>query len=222
MPPLETSGDTLNLPSIAASSPPPQDYGWRLPHSYSQTASSATVLSLLTVVQLSVAQNTKPGIECTSSRRFGRAEESNPEPLAPVHQLIVVVCIFRYDLSLHNLVKSFNKPEVAKALLHAFVDKHGQSAIPNAPPAFSPWKLTTGDKDLALVVSDELKRIGVRPFDLCNTGLSEPQTNSIMQEAFTRHFATVKMAAGYTGIAAAAIKTPRLKFSGTSSSNLIP
>ena len=28
-------------------------------------------------------------------------------------------------------------PEAAKALLHAFVNKLGQSAIPNAPPAFS-------------------------------------------------------------------------------------
>ena len=51
-------------PSIAASSPPPQDYGWWLPHSYSQTARSATVLSLLTVVRLSVAHNKNPGIEC--------------------------------------------------------------------------------------------------------------------------------------------------------------
>ena len=100
-------------------------------------------------------------------------------------------------------------PEVAKALLHAFVNKLGQSAIPNAPPAFSPWKLTTIDKDLASAVSDELKRIGVRPLELCNIGLSKPQTNAIMQEAFTRLFASIKRAAGYTGIAAAAIKTPQ-------------
>ena len=99
-------------------------------------------------------------------------------------------------------------PEVAKALLHAFVNKLGQFAIPNAPPAFVPWKLTTADKDLASAVSDELKRIGVRPLELCNIGLSKPQTNSITQEAFIRLFASVRMAAGYTGIAAAAIKTP--------------
>ena len=100
-------------------------------------------------------------------------------------------------------------PEVAKALLHAFVNKLGQSVIPNALPAFSPWKLTTADKDLASAVSDEFKRIGVRPLELCNIGLSRPQTNAIMQEAFTCVFATVKRAAGYTGIAAAAIKTPQ-------------
>jgi hypothetical protein len=99
-------------------------------------------------------------------------------------------------------------PEVAKALLHAFVNKLGQSAIPDPPPAFSPWKLTTEDKDLASAVSDELKRIGVRPLELCTIGLSKPQTNSIMQEAFTSLFASVKTAAGYTGIASAAIKTP--------------
>ena len=33
-----------------------------------------------------------------------------------------------------------------------------------------------------------------------------------MQEAFTRLFATVKWAAGYIGIAAAAIKTPAVHF----------
>ena len=41
--------------------------------SCSQTASSATVLSLLTVVQLSVAQNTNPGIEC----KWHQAEDSD-------------------------------------------------------------------------------------------------------------------------------------------------
>ena len=65
-------------------------------------------------------------------------------------------------------------PEVAKALLHAFVNNLGQSAILNAPPAFSPWKMTTEDQDLASAVGDELKRIGVRPLKLCNIGLSKP------------------------------------------------
>ena len=62
--------------SIAASSPPPQDYGWWLPHSYSRAASSATVLSLLTVVQATVAQNTNLGIEC----KWRQAENSD-EPM---------------------------------------------------------------------------------------------------------------------------------------------
>ena len=100
-------------------------------------------------------------------------------------------------------------PEVAKVLLHAFVNKLGQFAIPNAPPAFSPLKLTTGDKDLASAVGDELKRISVRLLELCDIGLSKPPTNSIMQDAFTHLFATIKTATGYTGIAAAAIKTPQ-------------
>ena len=99
--------------------------------------------------------------------------------------------------------------EVAKALLHAFVDRLGQSAIPNAPPAFSPWKLTTGDKDLASAVSEEFKRIGVHPLELCNIKLSRPQTNAVMQEAFTCLFASIKTVTGYTGITAAAIKTPQ-------------
>ena len=109
-------------------------------------------------------------------------------------------------------------PEVAKALLHAFANKLGQSAIPKTPPAFSPWKLTTVDKELASAVSDEFKRIGVRLLELCNMGLATPQTISITQEAFTRLFATVKMVAGYTSVVAAAIKTPSHSFSATSSS----
>lgn len=64
-------------------------------------------------------------------------------------------------------------PEVAKALPNAFVNNLGQ---PTTAPAFAPWKLTTEDKDLASAVSDELKRIGVRPLELCIITLSKPQT----------------------------------------------
>ena len=63
------------------------------------------------------------------------------------------------------------------------------------------------DKDLASAVSDELKRIGVCPLELCTITLSRPQTNRIMQKAFTRLFANFKTAAGYTGAASAAITT---------------
>ncbi|EDR06475.1 uncharacterized protein LACBIDRAFT_328873 [Laccaria bicolor S238N-H82] len=100
-------------------------------------------------------------------------------------------------------------PEVAKAFLHAFVNNIGQSTTTNAPPAFAPWKLTTEDKDLASAVSDELKRIGVRPLELCTITLSKTQTNRIMQKAFTRLFANLKTAAGYTGTGSAAITTPQ-------------
>ena len=65
------------------------------------------------------------------------------------------------------------------------------------------------DKDLASAVGDELKRIGVRPLELCTITLSRPQTNHIVQKAFTRLFANLKTAAGYTGTVSAAITTPQ-------------
>ena len=69
-------------------------------------------------------------------------------------------------------------PEVAKDLLYAFVNNLGQSTTANAPPAFASLKLTTEDKDQASAVSDELKRIGVRPLELCTITLSNRE-NSI-------------------------------------------
>ena len=69
--------------------------------------------------------------------------------------------------------------------------------------------MTTEDKDLASAVSDEFKRIGVCPLKLCMITLSKPQTNRIMQKAFTRLFANLKTATGYTGTASAAIATPQ-------------
>ena len=77
--------------------------------------------------------------------------------------------------------------EVAKALLYPFVNNLGQSTTANAPRAFAPLKLTREDKDQAsAAVSDELKRIGVPPLQLCTITPSKPQTNYIMQKAFTR------------------------------------
>jgi hypothetical protein len=54
-------------------------------------------------------------------------------------------------------------PEVAKALIHAFLDGFGSQA---ATP-FAPWSLSTDDSELATEVAKEFKRLGIRE-DLCS------------------------------------------------------
>ncbi|KDR76932.1 hypothetical protein GALMADRAFT_138969 [Galerina marginata CBS 339.88] len=101
-------------------------------------------------------------------------------------------------------------PEVAKALLHAFVDNLGQNQMmgSNAPPVFAPWKLTTEDKDLAAAVGEEFKRLGVRAKELHKISVSSKSVNKIMDTAFRKLFATLKQAVGFTGIAGDVIMKP--------------
>lgn len=101
-------------------------------------------------------------------------------------------------------------PEVAKALLHAFVNKLGQGQVMgiHAPPAFAPWKLTTEDKDLATEIGKEFKRLGVSPDELHKIGVSRMSVNRITDEAFHKLFANLKNTIGLSGIAGSVIKTP--------------
>lgn len=101
-------------------------------------------------------------------------------------------------------------PEVAKALVHAFVNNLGQygEQNPKMPPPFAPWKLTTEDKELAVAVGKELRRIGVHSEELCNIGISTTSVNLIMQLHFHRFFQTVKKAIGIEDLISAEIKTP--------------
>ncbi|KAF7370569.1 hypothetical protein MSAN_00689300 [Mycena sanguinolenta] len=59
-------------------------------------------------------------------------------------------------------------PEVAKALIHTFPDSFGRSgrnpAVPHVP---GPLTLSTEDRELAVEVSKEFKRLGIRE-ELCN------------------------------------------------------
>jgi hypothetical protein len=55
-------------------------------------------------------------------------------------------------------------PEVAKALVHAFLDSFGG---PGSPRAFAPWTLSTYDRELATEVGKEFKHLGIRE-ELCS------------------------------------------------------
>ena len=134
---------------------------------------------------------------------------SNPSPKSSIERLPIGLPTNQNGIEYFLESGKEAAREVAKALLCAFVNYLGQSTTTNAPPAIAPWKLTTEDKDLASAAGDELKRIGVRPLELCTITPSRPQTNHIVQKAFTRLFANLKTAAGYTGTASAAITAPQ-------------
>ena len=59
-------------------------------------------------------------------------------------------------------------PEVAKALMHAFVNRFGGQAS----QAIAPWNLMTEDKNLAATVGDEFKKLGVGYEALHKAGVS--------------------------------------------------
>jgi hypothetical protein len=85
-------------------------------------------------------------------------------------------------------------PEVAKTILYSFVNNMGNNQMmgSRAPPAFSPWKLTTDDRSLAVAVGNELKRLGVRPDALCKIGVSRPSVNKLADTVFARVFSRMK------------------------------
>jgi hypothetical protein len=98
--------------------------------------------------------------------------------------------------------------EVSKALLHAFVDGFGNHRfVPNPPPPFAPWKLTTEDPDLAKVVREQFKKIGVRD-QLCNIDVVKGKALEIAHTAFDGFWKGLKSQIGITGIVAAALTTP--------------
>ena len=54
-------------------------------------------------------------------------------------------------------------PEASKAIIHSFLNSFGcHNFVLNPPPPSAPWKLTTGDPQLAVAVGNEFKKIGVR------------------------------------------------------------
>ena len=99
-------------------------------------------------------------------------------------------------------------PEVSKALLHAFVDGFGTHRFTlNPPPPFSPWKLTTEDPDLAKLVIQEFKEIGVRN-QLCNITVVKGKALEIAHTAFDGFWKGLKSQIGVTGVVSAALTTP--------------
>jgi hypothetical protein len=95
-------------------------------------------------------------------------------------------------------------PEVAKALMQAFVNCFGDQAS----QAIAPWNLTTEDKNLAVAVGDEFKKLGVGYEALHKVGVSTKDVNDRTQEVFSRLFTALKKAVGYVDNIAFFISTP--------------
>lgn len=102
-------------------------------------------------------------------------------------------------------------PEVAKAILHAFVNNITDPAKVDhiVTPVFAPWNLITEDKDLAVEVGKELKHLGVRHDEVCKIGSSTAANNLQAQASFTKFFNILKQSVGFTGLALIAISTPQ-------------
>lgn len=96
-------------------------------------------------------------------------------------------------------------PEITKALLHAFVNNLG---LNDFTPPFAPWKLTTEAKDLAAAVGDEFHRLGVRPDELCNIGVSTNSLNKTMHDHFDGFFQQLKKLIRIEDSVSAFISTP--------------
>lgn len=95
-------------------------------------------------------------------------------------------------------------PEVAKALIHAFVNCFGGQV----PQAIVPWNLTTEDKNLAAAVGAEFKKLGVAYEALHRVGVSTKGVNDRTQEVFHRLFTALKKATGFEDHIAIFISTP--------------
>jgi hypothetical protein len=93
--------------------------------------------------------------------------------------------------------------EVAKALIHSFVNSFGQTST----PAFAPWKLTTEDPHLAVAVADEFKRLGIRE-ELHRIHVVRGRTLQVVKQAFDERWEDIKRQKGLSGFQAAAFITP--------------
>ena len=96
-------------------------------------------------------------------------------------------------------------PEAVKTILHSFVNSMPGSG---APPPFAPWRLTTDDRSLAIAVGNELKRLGVRPDDLCKIGVSRPSVTKLADTLFARVFSRMKQSLFSDRSAGDVISTP--------------
>ena len=105
-------------------------------------------------------------------------------------------------------------PQVAKAILYAFVQRLGQkqmmtfSGSMTSTDQLAPWRLTTEDKALATAVGAEFKRLGVCPDALCRIGVSTTSMNKIMQDKFHNLFRGLMKMVGIKDHISPFISTP--------------
>lgn len=99
-------------------------------------------------------------------------------------------------------------PEISKAIIHSFLDNFGsRNFMLNAPPLFAPWKLTTGDPQLARAVGDEFKNMGIRE-ELCKIHVVKGKALETAQLAFDGFWQSLKQSIGFTGLPGDVLTTP--------------
>ncbi|KAJ6602526.1 hypothetical protein DFH09DRAFT_1019685 [Mycena vulgaris] len=80
-------------------------------------------------------------------------------------------------------------PEIAKALIHAFVTGMGAGKFEKNPPLpYAPWSFTTDDRGLATEVGVELKRLGVKAPELCNVKFLGGKITAQAKKTFAEMF----------------------------------
>ncbi|KAJ7471808.1 hypothetical protein FB451DRAFT_308275 [Mycena latifolia] len=100
-------------------------------------------------------------------------------------------------------------PEIANALIHAFVNGLGVGKIERNPPApYAPWSFTTDDRNLAKEVSMELKRLGVQAPEVCDVKFV-PKVTKQADLAFAQFFESIKAASGLEHMARATLTAPQ-------------
>ncbi|KAJ7654376.1 hypothetical protein DFH06DRAFT_1202196, partial [Mycena polygramma] len=98
-------------------------------------------------------------------------------------------------------------PEVAKALIHSFLDSFGLNKVmPNAPPPYAPWSLATDDRELASAVSKEFKRLGVKE-ELCSIRATKCYLKAA-DKAFTGYWEKLTQSMGLPAITRMAMNAP--------------
>ncbi|KAJ7454694.1 hypothetical protein FB451DRAFT_1278997 [Mycena latifolia] len=99
-------------------------------------------------------------------------------------------------------------PEIAKALIHAFVTSFGVGKFQrHPPPPYAPWSFTTDDRGLAKEVGAELKRLGVEAPEVCDVKFA-PKLTKQAHTAFSEVFTSMKNTLDMAPILRAAIVAP--------------
>jgi hypothetical protein len=98
-------------------------------------------------------------------------------------------------------------PELAKGLLHSFVNNLGLKLGEKIFGA--PWELSTESKGLAEAVGEEFKRLGVRAEALWTIGVSSSPVNDLALEVFHDYFDTLIESIGLSGLPPGAIAIPK-------------
>jgi len=100
-------------------------------------------------------------------------------------------------------------PEVARALMHGFLDGFGNGRFEkDPPPPFAPFKLMTDDPTLARAVGMEFRRSGVTHKGLWDIQITPASKVKDAHESFEQIYAHIKSSIGLKDLAFHAYETP--------------